>query len=74
MSVGLAILNNAELAVGGFLFPWAMLVGCVGFLLALYVTGIFERLGWTRAVWHLPLFFLALAVFLACAFGLVVAP
>ena len=65
---------NPEFRIGDFLMPWGMVVGVLGFLAAWFAVGIMERKGWTRRVWNLPLFFVALAVLLGCAFGLILAP
>jgi len=51
-----------------------MVIGAIGFLLAWAAVSVMERLGWTRGIWHLPLFFVALAVFLGCIVGLIFAP
>lgn len=67
-------LKTAELQLGEFLIPWAMMIFMLGFLSAWAVVTFMERRGWTRYVWHLPLFFVALAVFLGSLFGLVLAP
>ena len=67
-------LTNAEFRFGDFLMPWGMVIGALGFLAAWVVVFILERLGWTRFIWHLPLFFVALAIFLGCIFGLVFSP
>lgn len=67
-------LTNAEFRFGDFLVPWGMVIGALGFLAAWVIVIILERLGWTRFIWHLPLFFVALAIFLGCIFGLVFSP
>jgi len=67
-------LKTAELQIGGFLIPWAMMIFMLGFLAAWAVVTVMERRGWTRLVWHLPLFFVALAVLFGSLFGLVLAP
>jgi len=67
-------LINPEFRVGDFLMPWGMIIGTLGFLAAWFLTGVLERLGWTKHIWHLPLFFVALAVLLGCVFGLVLSP
>jgi hypothetical protein len=54
--------------------PWGLVIGILGFLSAWLIVSVMERLGWTRAIWHLPLFFVALAVFLGCVIGLIFAP
>lgn len=66
--------RNAELDVGGFLVPWSIAIGFAGFLCAWAVVSLMERAGLTRLVWHLPLFFVALAVFFGSIIGLVLAP
>lgn len=63
-----------EYRLGDFLVPWGMIVSTVAFLAAWIIVGAFERLGWTRHIWHLPLFFVALAVFIGCVLGLLLAP
>ena len=67
-------LHNSELQFGDFFVPWGMIVSCFGFLTAWLVVSIMEHKGWTRHVWHLPLFFVALAVFFGCVIGLILAP
>jgi uncharacterized protein DUF1656 len=67
-------LKVPELQFGDFLVPWGMVIGALGFLGAWMAVGAMERLGWTRRIWHLPLFFVALAVFLGCVIGLIFAP
>jgi len=67
-------LTNAEFRFGDFLVPWGMVIGALGFLAAWVIVIILERIGWTRFIWHLPLFFVALAIFLGCIFGLVLSP
>ncbi len=70
----LILFRSAEFDLGGFLLPWGMVICSVGFLLALGLVRMMERLHWTRAVWHLPLFFLSLAVLAGCVVGLLFAP
>ena len=67
-------LHNSELQFGDFFVPWGMVIGCLGFLMAWLVIHIMERKTWTRLVWHLPLFFVALVVFFSCVIGLILAP
>ncbi len=51
-----------------------MVIGALGFLGAWFVVHILELKAWTRGIWNLPLFFIALAVFFGCVIGLVLAP
>lgn len=67
-------LTTAELRFGDFLVPWGMVVGTLGFLSAWVVLLVIERLGWTRKVWNVPLFFVALAVLFGCVIGLIFSP
>ncbi len=67
-------LRTAELEFGDFLMPWGMVMSTLGFLVAWLVVHIMERNAWTRHVWHLPLFFVALSVFFGCVIGLIFAP
>jgi Protein of unknown function (DUF1656). len=67
-------LRTPEIRIGEFLIPWGMMVSTLGFLAAWFLVSLAERLCWTRHVWQLPAFFIALAVFLGCLFGLVLAP
>lgn len=67
-------LRAPEVRIGEFLLPWGMVVSTLGFLTAWFLVSLAERLGWTRYIWQLPAFFIALAVFLSCIFGLVLAP
>jgi hypothetical protein len=68
------LLRVPELRFGDFLVPWGMVIGTLGFLGAWMAVGVMERLGWTRGIWHLPLFFVALAIFLGCVIGLIFSP
>ena len=70
----ITLLRTSEFRFGDFLVPWGMVIGVLGFLGAWIATGAMERLGWTRGIWHLPLFFVALAVFLGSVIGLIFAP
>ncbi len=70
----LANLRTAEWMFWDFLLPWGMVMGVIGFLLAWVVVVVLERLAWTRAIWNLPLFFVALAVFFGCVVGLILTP
>lgn len=63
-----------EFGFGDFMLPWGMVIGTLGFLAAWLVITVLERLGWTRHIWHLPLFFVALAVLFGCVIGLFLAP
>ena len=68
------LLRTPEFRFGDFLVPWGMVIGALGFLGAWIAIVVMERLGWTRGIWHLPLFFVALAVFLGSVLGLIFAP
>jgi hypothetical protein len=70
----LSRLMNPEVRFGEFSIPWGLAVGALGFLLALAIVSLMERSGWTRAVWHMPLFFVALAVLIGSGLGLLLAP
>jgi hypothetical protein len=67
-------LRNAEQQIYDFNTPWSMAIIVLGFLCAWAVTDSLERLGLTRHVWHLPLFFAALAVLFGSLIGLFFAP
>ena len=67
-------LNRPELGVLDLLFPWIALIGLLGFLTAWLVVAIMERTGLSRRVWHLPLFFVALAVLFSSAIGTLLLP
>jgi hypothetical protein len=62
-------INRPEMRLGEVLIPWIVVVGTFGFLAAWLVIAIMERTGLSRYVWHLPLFFLALVVFLTSVIG-----
>jgi len=49
-----------EISVLGVLIPRMLLCGISGFLLAYLITAILRHSGWSRFVWHLPIFFMAL--------------
>ena len=67
-------LRNGEQRIYDFNTPWSMVIVVLGFLSAWAVTSILEHLGLTRHVWHLPLFFAALAVLFGSLIGLFFAP
>lgn len=67
-------LHTPELHFGDFLVPWGMVIGALGFLAAWGVVALMERRAWTRLVWNLPLFFVALTVLFGCVIGLILAP
>lgn len=68
------VLKSPEILIGDFLLPWGMVVGALGFLAAWLLLVLAERRVWTRHIWHLPLFFVSLAVLLGCVIGLIFAP
>jgi hypothetical protein len=55
-------IRNGEQPLYDFNTPWSMAIVVLGFLSAWFVTNLLENLCVTRHVWHLPLFFAALAV------------
>lgn len=63
-----------EFRFGDFMLPWGMVIGAMGFLASWIMLYVLERFGLTRHIWHLPLFFVALAVFFGCVIGLLFAP
>jgi len=67
-------LRNSEQPIYDFNTPWSMAIVVFGFLSAWLITNVLEHLGVTRHVWHLPLFFAALAVFFGSLIGLSFAP
>ena len=67
-------LNRPEFGVLDLLFPWIALIGLAGFVAAWLVVAIMEFTGLSRRVWHLPLFFLALAVLFSCGIGTLLLP
>jgi len=68
------LLRHAELRIGDFMFPWCMMIFALGFIGATVIVDAMERLGLTRHIWHLPLFFVALAVTIGSLAGLFLAP
>ena len=66
--------RTPEFQIGDFLMPWGMIIGSLGFLAAWIVVLELERRALTRHVWHVPLFFVALAVLFGCLFGVIFAP
>lgn len=70
----LARLTTAELHFGDFLVPWGLVIGAMGFVLAWLVMVVLERVGWTRQIWNIPLFFVALSVLFGCVIGLILSP
>ncbi len=68
------VLTNAAVDVLGMFVPWWLVMAALAYLGAWFVVMILERLHLTRHIWHLPLFFLALAVIFFSAIGLALAP
>jgi hypothetical protein len=69
-----AQLNRPEFGFPDLLFPWIAVVGLAGFIAASLVVAIMERTGLSRRIWHLPLFFIALAVLFSCGIGTLLLP
>jgi len=67
-------LRLPEIDFLGLYLPWAFVMGVAGFLVAWGLTLFLESLGWTRWIWHLPLFFIALAVLCGSLIGHFLAP
>ncbi len=70
----LAFLRTPELHLYDFHMPWSMGIIVIGFVLAWLCSSILERIGVTRYVWHLPLFFTALVVAFSSLVGILLAP
>lgn len=70
----LDFLRAPEIQIGDFLMPWGMIVSVLGFLAAWFVVLELERRTLTRHIWHVPLFFVALAVLFGCLFGVILSP
>jgi len=66
--------NRPEFRIFDLLIPCIFVISALGFLAAWLVVAILERTGLSRHIWHLPLFFLALAVLLASIIGFVCFP
>lgn len=66
--------TKPEILAGDFLLPWGMVIGILGFLTAWLVIIVMERMTWTRHIWHLPLFFVALTILFGSVIGLILAP
>jgi hypothetical protein len=69
-----SFLRNAEQGFYDFNAPWPISIIVLGFLCAWALTSLLEHFGLTRHVWHLPLFFAAMAVLFASLIGLFFAP
>lgn len=67
-------LRNPEIDFFGFLIPWGLAMGVLGFLLAWLITGVLEHFCLTRHIWHLPLFFAALVLLCGMLLGLIFTP
>jgi hypothetical protein len=68
------VANRPEFRIFDLLVPWIFVISVLGFLAAWLVVAILERTGLSRHIWHLPLFFLALAVLLTSIIGFVCFP
>jgi Protein of unknown function (DUF1656) len=69
-----ALADRPEFRVFDLLVPWIFIISLLGFLAAWVIVAILERLGLSRHIWHLPLFFLALVVLLSSIIGFVCLP
>jgi Protein of unknown function (DUF1656) len=67
-------LNRPEFGFLDLLFPWIAAIGLSGFLVAWLVVALMERMGLSRYVWHLPLFFVALVILFGSLIGMEVFP
>ena len=74
MSLFAVSLNRPEIKFTELLIPWIVVIALLGFLAAWFVVAILERTGWSRYIWHLPLFFLALVVLFTSVIGMVFLP
>jgi Protein of unknown function (DUF1656) len=74
MSLFAVSLNRPEIKFTELLIPWIVVIALLGFLAAWFVVAIIERTGWSRYIWHLPLFFLALVVLFSSVIGMVFLP
>jgi Protein of unknown function (DUF1656) len=66
--------NRPEFRIFDLLIPWIFVISFVGFLAAWLVVAVLERTGLSRHIWHLPLFFLALAILLTSVIGFICFP
>ena len=74
MSLFAVSLNRPEIKFTELLIPWIVVIALLGFLAAWFVVAIIERTGWSRYIWHLPLFFLALVVLFSSIIGMLFLP
>ena len=66
--------RTPKFQIGDFLMPWGMIISSLVFLAAWVLVLELERRALTRHIWHVPLFFVALAVLIGCLFGEILAP
>jgi hypothetical protein len=59
------MVHIAEFNLGGFLLPSTFVVGVLGFMASWMITALLEFFRLTRYVWHLPLFFVGVAILIA---------
>ena len=59
------MIHSAEFDIGGFLLPWTLVTGIIGFVASWVITTLMESFRLTRYVWHLPLFFAGLGTLIA---------
>lgn len=65
---------SPDVNILGLYIPWVVPVAFLGLLCAMVIVNWMERFNWTRFVWHLPLFLLALAIFFSSLIGLMCSP
>ena len=73
-SLCLGVLKRPEFRFNEVLVPWILIVGALGFVAAWLVVTIMEHTGLSRYVWHLPLFFVGLAVLFSSLLGMALFP
>jgi Protein of unknown function (DUF1656) len=73
-SLCLGVLSRPEFRFNEVLVPWILIVGALGFVAAWLVVTIMEHTGLSRYVWHLPLFFVGLAVLFSSLLGMAFFP
>ena len=62
--------SAGEISVGGVYVPSLMVYAFAGFVLSYGISSFLQQKGWSRHIWHLPLFFLSLWFLVTFSLGL----
>ncbi len=66
--------SAGEISVGGVYIPSLLVYAFLGFAFSYGISTFMQQKGWSRHVWHLPLFFVAVWFLVTFSLGLIFYP